>query len=223
MKITSLTKKLSAALVAGGAVIASSSTAAEAATVLDFVTELGNGDGIPDTYGDNAAGTPNIDITWNSPADETSDDGWDSYADWDGRGEVGQINPTGGVLTVTFTPDAGFGAFVTSFDLDEFTGGGNTITDWSLLGTPFSGTWDDYSDAQGGNGGRTNISTGMTSADAVFGPLVLELTQVSGFGSYLAMDNLAFDQVEVPEPTAIGLALLGLGGLGAAGMRRERK
>jgi len=194
---------------------------AGAATVLDFVTGLGNGDGMPDTYGDNAAGTANIDLTWNTAGDSTSADIWDSYAGWDGRGEVGQYDIGGpGSVTVSFTADAGFGTFVTSFDLDEFAGGGDTVVNWELVGTGFSGTWDDFSDANAGNGGRTTINTGMTAGDAVAGTLVLQLTLVSGTSSYQAMDNLAFDQAVIPEP---GSAMLALGGLGALAMRRKRK
>lgn len=210
---------LLAALAAGTFGVAGS---AGAATVLDFVTGLGNGDGIPESYGDNAAGTPNIDLTWGSAADETAADGWDSYGSWDGRGEVGQLDlgAAPGVTTVSFTADAGFATFVTSFDLDEFTGGGDMVVDWELVGTGFSGTWDDFSDAQGGNGGRSTVNTGMTAGDAVAGTLVLQLTRQSGASSYLAMDNLAFDQVVVPEP---GSGVLALGGLGALAMRRKRK
>lgn len=195
---------------------------AGAATTLDFTTGLNNSGGMPDTYGDNLAGTPNIDLTWNTAGDDTTLDGWDSYDNgWDGRGPVGQtdfnqINP----MTVSFTADAGFGTFVTSFDLDEFAGGGDSVVNWELVGTGFSGTWDDFSDAMGGNGGRSTVNTGMTAGDAVAGTLVLQLEMVSGTGSYLAMDNLAFDQVVIPEP---GSAILALGGLGALTMRRKRK
>lgn len=205
---------LLAALAAGTFGVAGS---AGAATVLDFVTGNNNGDGMPAGYGSNAAGTPNVALAY-------SDD-WDGYDNgWDGRGEVGQWDvpapPGSQTATIDFTADAGFATFVTSFDLDEFTGGGDTVVNWELVGTGFSGTWDDFSDAQGGNGGRTTINTGMTAGDAVAGTLTLQLTLVSGASSYQAMDNLAFDQVVVPEP---GSGVLALGGLGALAMRRKRK
>lgn len=190
-----------AALAVSGIVIYANPYHANSQETLDFVGIGENGTGIPDTYGDNLAGTPNIDVTWNSADDDTAADGWDSYPSWDGRGEVGQTdfnqqNP----ITVTFTPEAGFGAVVTSFDLDEFVGGGDSIIAWNLIGTGISGIWDDFSDMVGGNGGRTTIETGMTAADATNEPLVLELELVgTAFGSYLAVDNLTFDQVAIDD------------------------
>ncbi len=192
---------------------------------LDFVTGLGNGGGIPDAYGDNLATTPNIDLTWNSGTDETFADGWDSYASWDGRGEVGQTDYNQQAsMSVFLTPDAGFGAYVAAFDLDEFVGGGDSVVDWSVLsdGTSlFSGTWNDFSDAVGGDGGRSTVVTGMTSADAVFGEVEVQFTLVSGAPSYQAMDNFVFGQVAVPEPGS--LSLLAIAGIGALSMRRRKQ
>ncbi len=193
-------KNAIAALAACGVVVSGNHSVVQADVTLDFTGLAGNGTGIPDTYGDNLAGAPNIDVTWNSPDDQSTADGWDSYNSWDGRGEVGQcdfnqVNP----MTITLTPDSGFGAFVTSFFLDEFVGGGDSIIQWNLPGTGFSGTWDEFGDAMGGDGGRTLITTGMTAGDAVAGPLVLELTLDSGFGSYQALDNLTFGQVEIAD------------------------
>jgi hypothetical protein len=49
----------------------------------------------------------------------------------------------------------------------------------------------------------------------------LTFTGLSGQGSYFAIDNLTFDQVQaVPEPTTLALMALGLG---AVVMRRRRK
>jgi hypothetical protein len=53
--------------------------------------------------------------------------------------------------------------------------------------------------------------------------LTLSLTQTSGLGSYLAMDNLTFDQIAVPEPNSLAVAVTGMGGLGALAIRRRRK
>lgn len=212
--------------VAGVAIgVAGSSVSGE--ETLDFVTGLGNSGGIPDAYGDNLTTTPNIDLTWNTAGNEGSTDGWDSYINWDGRGEVaqtdyGQSSP----LSVFLTPDAGFGAYVVSFDLDEFVGGGDSVVDWSVLSageTLFSGTWDDFSDAVGGDGGRSTVVTGMTAADALNnGGEVVEvrLTLASGATSYQAMDNFTFGQVTaIPEPGTLGL--LAIAGIGALTMRRR--
>jgi len=189
---------------------------AGAATVLDFVTGNNNGDGMPAGYGSNAAGTPNVALAY-------SDD-WDGYDNgWDGRGEVGQWDAgVDAVATIDFTADAGFGTFVTSFELDEFSGGGDTVVSWELLGTGFSGTVTALgnTDNPGDDVRRFTVNTGMTAGDAVAGTLTLQLTRDSGASSYQAMDNLAFDQVVVPEP---GSGVLALGGLGALAMRRKRK
>ena len=215
MKILNWKKKTLSALVATGAIVAGSSQNADA-EVLEFDGLGGNGTGIPDTFGDNLAGTPNIDLTWGGG-------GWDSYNTWDGRGEVAQTDyGTENPIGVLFTPDAGFGVFVDSFDLDEFTGGGDSVVEWALLDggtTLFSGTWDDFSDANAGDGGRTTITTGMNAGNALFGDLTLQLTGVTGATSYQALDNLSFNQVSVPEPGSASLLACGIGAM----LLRRRK
>lgn len=199
--------------------------AVSAATILDSVTGLGNSSGVPETYGSNLAGTPDIALDWGSGV---IGDGWDSYLDWDGRGEsiqtdFGQVNP----MSVVFTPGSGtIGVQITSFDLDEWAGGGDSVVSWAVKNgatTIVSGTWNDYNDLSGLNGGRSTVNTGMTvsQAEANAGSaLSLELTFNSGSADFLAMDNLSFDQVVVPEPSSTALAALGLG---AMAMRRRRK
>ncbi len=220
MKIRNWKRKAMATIAAGGAFVAADPGLANADEVLDFDaadTGLATNDDLLGTgYGSNSAGALNIAVAW--------DGGWDAYNGWDGRGDVGQIdyNASGGApITTLFTPDAGFGVFVTSFDLDEFVGGGDSVVNWSLLGTAFSGTWDDFNDANAGDGGRTNIVTGMTMADAVSGPLTLEFSFVSGSNSYLAVDNISFGQVSaVPEPGSVSVLAMGLG---AVLLRRRKR
>ena len=166
-------------------------------------------------------GTPNIDIGWPG-----SGHSLDSYQNWDGRGTVLQTdyNAVGIVDTINipFTPDATHGVLISQFDLDVYTGGSPAQVNWSILNgaTPIvNGTWSRA------GGGRDLIATGMTLAQAqanAGASLTLRLDRVAGSGSYLAVDNLAFDQVnaQVPEPT---VAALGALGLGAMAMRRRRK
>lgn len=219
-----------------------------AATLLQF-TNIGANGGNPrmdDTYGDNVTasnpttgivttlgvdgitGTPDIALAYNSVAVPTTGS-WDSYSGWDGGRSVLQTeySSTGAnTLTMTFTPTATAGVLINSFSLDEYTGGGNSVVAWSIKNgatTIVSGTWNDFSDAIGGNGGQSTVNTGMTFAQATANGgsvLTLQLVLQSGRGSYQALDNLSFDQVTVPEPSS---ALLAAAGLGAAAMRRRRK
>ena len=60
--------------------------------------------------------------------------------------------------------------------------------------------------------GNVNVNQAVT----------LRFTYVSGAPSYMALDNLTFDQVVVPEPGVASLGLLGAG-LGAMAMRRRKQ
>ena len=170
-------------------------------------------------------GTPGIGMTWGA--------GYQSYTAWDGRGTVCQTdfntatNAAG--IDVTWTPTAGNGVLVTRFDLDEYAGGGNMSLSWNLsdsFGTLASGLWDLRNTANDPTdlGGRDIILTGLTAGSVNIGEAVtLRLTFNSGFASYVALDNLTFDQiVAVPEPGVATLGLLGAG-LGAMVMRRRKQ
>lgn len=185
---------------------------AGAATVLTGAGTATNNDPIPAGHGSNEAGTPNILLDWTP----NGDNGWETYTGWpnDPGNDVYQVDGTD--VSVVFTPDAGFNAVVTSFDLNAWVGGGDQDVDWTLTGS-----------ASGLLGGGNTVTTDGTVATYNVGisgvggeTLTLNLIQNSGATSYLAMDNLAFDQVPVPEP---GTAVLALGGLGAVMMRRKRK
>jgi hypothetical protein len=148
-------------------------------------------------------GTPDITLTWGV--------GYQTYTGWDGRGSVAQLDYNLATdIDLTFTPTANSGVLLDSFDLDEWAGGGDTSLSWSIFdaqGTLASGTW-----LKSDPGGRDQILTGLTEGDITLGEAVtLRLTLNSGAPSYLALDNLTFQQV--PEPSAIALGLLGLGAL----------
>ena len=206
------TRKYTILPLAGLAGLAIATGSANAATTLTGLP-ASNAE-VPDDHGSNAAGTLNVTLDWSTA------DRWDQFTNWNGRGDVYQIDGT--TVDIVFTPDAGFAATITSFDLDEWAGGGDTSVDWSISGVTSgplaSGTWDEYNNANGGNGGRTLITPNVTGADGEV--LTLSFEQTGGTASYLAMDNLTFDQVVVPEPSSTALAALGLG---AMAMRRRRK
>ncbi|HAB18548.1 MAG TPA: PEP-CTERM sorting domain-containing protein [Verrucomicrobiota bacterium] len=159
-------------------------------------------------------GTPNIQLVWGV--------GYQTYTDWDGRGNVAQTdyNAAGGPdIDLILAPPSGYGVLISSFDLDAYAGGGDVSVSWSIFdieGTLASGVW-----TQTDAGGRNTITTGLTVADIHPGEAVtLRLSRTSGAPSYLAMANLTFDQV--PEPSTVALCAAGLG-LGALAMRRRRK
>lgn len=180
---------------------------ATAQTTLTGLTETNAT--VPADHGSFAPGTPNIALVWS--------DNWDQYDGWPNDPGDGVYQVDGDVHTIAFTPDAGWAASLTSFDLNVWAGGGETNVDWLLTGSA-SGDLGSGSIITA-DGAVTNNVIGISGA--LDETLTLTLTQTSGAGSYLAMDNLAFDQV-VPEPSTLGLAVAGLGGLGALAMRRKR-
>lgn len=218
-------------------------TSAQGATLLAFggTSNIGaNGNTAPqmdESYGDNVTasntvtgitatvgvagftGTPNIGLAYNP---NTGGGVFDSYPNWNGRGHVLQTQyDSSPSLDIVFTPTVGYGVLITSFDLDEYAGGGASSISWSIMNgltTIVSGTWTDFLVA---NGGRSTVNTGMTQAQAVANagsPISLVFTINGGKGSYQAMDNLAFDQV-IPEPSTSVLSGLALGALA---LRRRR-
>jgi hypothetical protein len=167
-------------------------------------------------------GTPDIVLNWLGAAPGGGSGArWETYTNWDGRGNVIQMDGDTGVLpknlAIEFAPAAGAGVLLNSFDLDEWSGGGSMSVEWSLAGpisgTLASGTWNRNT------GGRDTISP-SAGAGAIGETLTLSLSQTSGAISYLALDNLTFDQV-VPEPASAAVAMAG--GLGALAMRRRRR
>jgi len=167
-------------------------------------------------HGSNEAGTPNVALDWSTSGQ------WDNYS-WPNGGGIGvdgsvyQVDGT--TVAILFTPEAGFNVLLTSIDGNDWAGGGgDSVYDWSVVGS-VSGTLGSGTGVVVPDGTVSNLDfANLTGASAE--TLTLTITQTGGSGSYFAMDNLAFDQVAVPEPSST--ALLGLG-LGAMAMRRRRK
>lgn len=214
MKVTNLTRKTIVSLTAAGLIAVAAPAISNAQSTLVFDDSgLGNNANLPGTgYGDNLVGTPNVTLSWSA--------GWQNYFNWDGRTTVGQLDynvAASSVIDLTFNAEAGFGVYVSSFDLDTWTGGGDTRIDWELLDGLNSIDSGVYLQPSGS--GRTTITTNMDSSNAVFGSLVLRLTRVSGLPNYQAADNITFAQV--PEPSSAAFLLAGVGAI--ASMRRRRK
>lgn len=193
-----------------------------AGTLLQFggTSTIGGNQGTPpmdESYGDNVSasntvtgivasagvqgivGTPDITVQYNLPTGTTANSGFDSYPSWNGRGAVLQTDFNGeNPMALDFTPAAGKGVLISSFDLDEYAGGGASVVNWSIVNGEtviVSGTWNDFEVA---NGGRSTVLTGMTEAQAIANSgstLSLRLALAGGGASYQALDNLAFDQV----------------------------
>lgn len=185
--------------------------------------------GLPD-YGDNVTitsadytvspgltgiiGTADITLDWFA--------GWDTYTNWDGRGNVAQSDfNRGSTASIVFTPSALSAVRLVAFDMDLFAepaGSADGNVNWEVVGSAgvpvASGTF-----TKGPAGGRSPISPNVTG---ILGDtLTLNLTLAGGLPSYFAIDNLAFDQV--PEPSTLALGVVSAGALGAAAMRRRRR
>ena len=141
--------------------------------------------------------TPNIVVAWAGG----QPDNWDTYTGWRGA-EVAQVQGSiaGNPLDVVFTPDAGYGVLINSFDLDEWEGGGGCVVNWEVLddtGILASGTW--VGDTAGF---RSTVYTGLTEDDVNAGMAVtLRFMQTAGDGTYLAMDDTNFDQFVAENAT----------------------
>jgi MYXO-CTERM domain-containing protein len=220
MKISSWTKKLAAAITAGGLTTGTVAYADTSTTL----TGLGStNDNIPAGHGSNAEVT----VSWSEPDPVLGDD-WDQYAAWDGRGDVYQINDY--TASIMFAPTAPIvKVTIDSFFLDEYVGGTDTEVAWSITGSSSgllaSGLWDDFNNANdpADAGGRTIVSPLVTGSPGETLTLLFDQSASGGYVSYLAMDNLVFMSEVVPEPASAVLGWLGVSGLGAAAMRRRRK
>lgn len=156
---------------------------------------------------DGVVGTPDIALTWDMGKFET-------YTNWDGRGNVVQLDSlsTSSVFNITFVPSATVAVNVGSFDLDAWSGtpgGTDIIVNWSLTNLDGSQTYSSGVFTKPGvSGGRSTITTNYTGL--IGQSLVLRMDQIQGDGSYLAFDNLSFDQIAaVPEPAQTALIIAG--------------
>jgi hypothetical protein len=181
------------------------------------LTGLGNNNtDVPVNHGSNAEAT----LTWNT--------NWDQYSGWDGRGDVYQIDQR--TTDTIFAPASGLVQItIQDFFLDEWAGGGDTSSLWSVTGSSSgllaSGNWTDKNTANdpADAGGRTLVTANATGIPGETLTLAFDHTASGGFISYLAMDNLTFSTTVIPEPATAVLAWLSVGGLGAMAIRRKRK
>jgi hypothetical protein len=169
---------------------------------------------VPASHGSNSEVT----LNW--------DTNWDQYADWDGRGDVYQVDQP--VVTLGLAPTANtIKIGLSQFYLDEWAGGGDTSARWSVTGSVSgslaSGTWNSFNTANDPNdqGGRSVVAVNTFGQAGESLTLTVDHT-ATGSVSYLAMDNLTFSTMVVPEPTTAALTWAGVSGLGAIAMRRRK-
>ena len=173
---------------------------AGASTTLTGVVPTFTNSAVPTDHGSNAQATPAIILNWAG--------NWDQYKNWDGRSDAYQIenSSVSSPIEIVLTPYNGYAVKLVSFDLDEWVGGGDTILIWTISGgisgILASGTWDHFSMANdpADVGGRSRTLPNVTGANGE--ALTLSFSQTRGSGTYLAMDNLTFDQIlPVPDTT----------------------
>lgn len=198
------------------------SASSSAATVLTGLTNTNTA--VPVDHGSFEVGTPNIALSWSTIDGGVVDSqDWQQYNNWPndpGNGVYQIDNATeGNQYLITFTPDAGFNVLLSSADINVWSGGGAFNIDWSVDGSTSGNLGSGSMTAN--DGSVTAISFGdLTGTSGENVTMTLTIAAGSGTGSYLAMDNLSFDQVAIPEPST---SLMAAAGLGAMAMRRRRK
>lgn len=215
--------------------------AARGATVITFAGGTTNneilstfGDNVPDAGGvagtnvTSGSGTPDIDLTW-SASGSGSNVRWEYYTDSVWTGGVAQLNSAavGNIYSVKFAPQAGFAVRIDSFNFFSYYASSSAAT---ATNGQFSFDWAVVRDADGVSvtSGTTGLFTGGTASPAIVigytptdsGSYTLKLTRTGGLGdnANIAVDNITFSQIAVPEP---GAALLGVLG-GVLLLRRRR-
>jgi len=171
---------------------------------------------VPTDHGSNVQDTLHIALTWVPTGGATnSRNQWEQYNSWPGGGDGGAVYQVDSAIehTIAFTPEAGYGVVLTSLDLNVWSGGGDTSVNWAVTGSLSGLLGSGIFNTPDGSVVTHNINLVGNGSET----LTLSLQQTSGNDSYLAMDNLTFSEVVVPEPAT--LALLGLGGMA---IRRRR-
>jgi glycerophosphoryl diester phosphodiesterase len=150
--------------------------------------------------------TPNVVLIWSA--------GWQTYTAWPfgndaqtGAGKVAQADFSasgGNPLTLTFTPDAGFGVRVKSFAFTVWNASPQVPVQiqWTLFAgslTPGNEIASGLTDAIGASGGAQTINTGMTNVLSSASPVLLRWQLISGDATYIAINNVHFTQAPARE------------------------
>ena len=189
-------------------------SAASHASVLTF-DGLGTNTNIPDGYGSRVAAagpaveagngfTPNVVVAF-SP---NGGDGFQTYNDSEWRAAQLDGTPAGGAFEITFTPDPGYAVRVNSFEFDDYANyaaghafnwelrsGATLLRSGSGVNVPADTTEDPT--------GSDNLLISIGMASPFEGPVTLRIMPTAGDAFDRAIDDVNFDQVAIPEPTAL--------------------
>jgi exodeoxyribonuclease III len=188
------------------AVIANSKVEVENKSTLTFSNVAANGANIPQTYGDRLVTSPNIVATYSA----TGAGVWKTWEgnNWNLGGAAnldsgGEESANGSVTySLTLTPDANFNVMLTSFELIDWAdsdGVGQSVM-WELVQS--NGNLLKSGLAVVADGSRLLVNTSVEDSSAL--GLTLRLQHLSGSNNDLAIDNIAFHQVNlIPEPSTL--------------------
>ena len=175
-------------------------------------TAVSSGDAVADSYGLGNGTTPNILMDYSPLGTPIANSSILYYNDatWVEKAELfSAATNDGTVFRFTFTPDAGFAIRINSFDLFDYpgwqTGTGDHTLDWQVLDGVNQLASGSKTVAQSVSLTTESVNPIMTSFFT--GPVVLELIHTGRLDD-LALDNLNFDQIAVPEPSSLCLVAM---------------
>ena len=208
---------VTAAITLGGLL----ATGANGAVLTFDITGIGNFDNIDQSYGDNVTATTMGSFSYGS-AEGFTPNVVVEYGDSDpslwttGYGNLTNVlfeNLDGsGVLTVDFSADPGFEVLIHEFDLVGYD---------SAFGTPPTIDLVDVSDASNSLFSLANaVISDTTSTNFSFSPalqapqltITIDARNLGNLNDDIAIDNIVFSQVAIPEPSSallIGISVMG--------------
>ncbi len=172
-------------------------------SVIAGATGLATNAAIPADHGSNMANTPHISLAWSpTGGSNNANNQWESYSSWPGGGDGGLVYQMGSVpvdeyksFEIVFTPEAGYNVQLACLSLNVWSGGGNTDVNWTVSGATSGELGSGVFNTPDGAVREHEINVSGVSSEA----LTLTLTQTSGDGTYLAMDDLVFGEIELVE------------------------
>jgi exodeoxyribonuclease III len=183
-------------------------------TRLTFAALGLGGTTIPAGYGSRVLSSPNVAMQLSAAGGLPNDrPAWKYFNNTIWPGGVANLDSgsgqqaIGATFSLLLTPDAGYGVSLDSFsllDYDDSFGLGHFVR-WELFNAG-----DGSSLASGFSNVPANGQSQVTTGFGPFfdGPVELRLTHVSGNNNDLAIDDIVFRQVLIPEPATVFLALV---------------